>query len=86
MPETLEERVAYLEGRVEEHSKAWEDLKDMIISLDHKVDRRIDSLSNKSGKWLAQVLFKKRLDRFPVKLRRFSYGDRLDRRRPVHSL
>ncbi len=51
---TLEERVAYLEGKVEEHSKAWEDLKDMIIhlegrinALDQKVDRRIDALDVK---------------------------------------
>jgi prefoldin subunit 5 len=51
---TLEERVAYLEGKVEEHSKSWEDLKDMIIhlegrinALDQKVDRRIDALDVK---------------------------------------
>ena len=47
MPEALEERVAYLEGRVEEHSKTWEDLKDMINNLDQKVDRRIDALDQK---------------------------------------
>ena len=47
MPETLEERLAYLEGRVEEHSKAWEDIKDMIVNLDQKVDRRIDALDQK---------------------------------------
>jgi uncharacterized coiled-coil protein SlyX len=47
MPGTIEERVAYLEGKVEEHSKAWEDLKDMIIHLDQKVDRRIDALDAK---------------------------------------
>ncbi len=48
---TLEERVAYLEGKVEEHSKVWEDLKDLIIhlegrinSLEEKIDRRINSL------------------------------------------
>jgi chromosome segregation ATPase len=51
---TLEERVAYLEGKVEEHSKAWEDLKDMIINLegrinalDQKIDRRLDALDVK---------------------------------------
>ncbi|MEW6067292.1 MAG: hypothetical protein AB1610_03225 [Nitrospirota bacterium] len=51
---TIEERVAYLEGKVEEHSKAWVDLKDMIIhlegrinALDAKVDRRIDALDAK---------------------------------------
>jgi len=47
MPETLEERLAYLEGRVEEHSKAWEDIKDMIVNFDQKVDRRIDALDQK---------------------------------------
>lgn len=54
MPGTIEERVAYLEGKVEEHSKAWEDLKDMIIhlegrinALDQKVDTRIDSLDQR---------------------------------------
>ena len=31
---TIEERVAYLEGKVEEHSKAWQDLKDLIIHVD----------------------------------------------------
>jgi uncharacterized coiled-coil protein SlyX len=47
MPVTIEERVAYLEGKVEEHSKAWDDLKDMITHLDQKVDRRVDALDAK---------------------------------------
>lgn len=54
MPAPLEERVAYLEGKVEEHSRAWEDLKDLIIhlegrinALDAKLDRRIDTLDQK---------------------------------------
>ena len=54
MLSTLEERVAYLEGKVEEHSRAWEDLKDLIIhlegrinSLEEKIDRRIDSLDQR---------------------------------------
>ncbi len=45
MPATLEERVAYLEGKVEEHSKIWADLKDMMISHDSKMiafEQRID--------------------------------------------
>ena len=48
---TLEERVAYLEGKVEEHSHGFAELREMIIHLDQKVDRfreelcsRIDSL------------------------------------------
>ncbi len=51
---TLEERVAYLEGKVEEHSRAWEDLKDLIIHLDGKIDgldqrltSRIDALDQR---------------------------------------
>ena len=36
---TLEERVAYLEGRVEEHSRAWEDIKDHLVHIDQKGDR-----------------------------------------------
>jgi len=47
MPGTIEERVAYLEGKVEEHSKAWEDLKDMLIHLDQKVDRFREELSGR---------------------------------------
>ncbi len=59
---TLEERVAYLEGKVEEHSKAWEDLKDMIIhlegrinALDQKVDRRIDALDVKVDRFREEI-------------------------------
>ena len=62
MPGTLEERVAYIEGRVEEHSKAWEDLKDMIINLDHKVDTKIDSLDQR---------FSSRMDSLDQKVDRF---------------
>ncbi len=39
MAETLEERVAYLEGKVEEHSRGYSELRGMIIHLDQKVDR-----------------------------------------------
>lgn len=47
MPTTLEERVAYLEGKVEEHSKGLEDIKDLIIGLDQKLDRRMDAIDQK---------------------------------------
>ncbi len=47
MPSTLEERVAYLEGKVEEHSSAWQDLREAIretsqriIHLEQKFDQR----------------------------------------------
>lgn len=58
MAASLEERVAYLEGKAEEHTRAWTDLKDMIIhlegkvnALDQKVDRRIDALDLKVEKF-----------------------------------
>ena len=36
---TVEERVAYLEGKVEEHSRGFGELREMVIHLDQKVDR-----------------------------------------------
>ena len=41
---TLEERVAYLEGKVEEHSSAWQDLRERITHLEHALNQRISSL------------------------------------------
>ncbi len=72
---TLEERVAYLEGKVEEHSKAWEDLKDMIIhlegrinALDQKVDRRIDALDVKVERFREEL--SRRIDSLDQKVDR----------------
>lgn len=52
MPPSLEERVAYLEGKVEEHSRGFDDLRASIgridahvLALDGKVDRFRDELS-----------------------------------------
>ena len=47
MPETLEERVAYLEGKVEEHSRGYSELREMILHLDQKVDRFREELSGR---------------------------------------
>jgi uncharacterized coiled-coil protein SlyX len=54
MPGTLEERVAYLEGKVEEQSRLGSELREMIFHLDQKIDRfreelsaRIDALDQK---------------------------------------
>jgi predicted nucleic acid-binding Zn-ribbon protein len=54
MPTTLEERVAYLEGKVEEHSKVWSDLKDMMVNHDSKmiafeqrIDRRFEAIDRR---------------------------------------
>ncbi len=62
---TLEERVAYLEGKTEEYSRGFADLRDLIINLnsrvdalDQKVDRfreelssRIDALDSKFSRY-----------------------------------
>ena len=44
---TIDERVAYLEGRVEEHTRGFGEIRDMVVLLDQKVDRRIDALDQK---------------------------------------
>ena len=44
---TLEERIGYVEGKVEDHSRAIGDLRDLIIALDQKVDRRFESLERR---------------------------------------
>jgi uncharacterized coiled-coil protein SlyX len=42
---TLEERVAYLEGRVEEQSRLGTELREMVFHLDQKVDRYREELA-----------------------------------------
>lgn len=44
---TIEERVAYLEGKVEEHSRGFGKLREMIMHLDQKVDRFREELSGR---------------------------------------
>jgi len=51
---TIEERVAYLEGKVEEHSKAWSDLKEMMnnhdakmIAFEQRIDRRFEAIDRR---------------------------------------
>lgn len=69
MPVSLEERVAFLEGKVEEHSKAWVDLKDLIINLDAKVDRRIDALDQKVDRFREEL--SSRIDTLDQKLPKY---------------
>ena len=45
MPESLEERVAYLEGRVSDHAQAQNELREMVVHLDQKVDRFREELA-----------------------------------------
>ncbi len=41
---TLDERVAFLEGRVQERSLGLSELREMVIHLDQKLDRRLDAV------------------------------------------
>ncbi len=50
MPTLLEERVAYLEGKVEEHSYAWQDLRERIGHLEQTVNERLFSLEQRIDK------------------------------------
>jgi len=50
MPTTLEERVAYLEGKVEEHSYAWQDLRERITHMEQTFNERFISLENRLDK------------------------------------
>ncbi|MER3457120.1 MAG: hypothetical protein C4304_09640 [candidate division GAL15 bacterium] len=67
MAASLEERVAYLEGKVEEHSRGYAQLREdihqirqHILHIDQKIDRfrdelsgRIDALDQKFSRWFA---------------------------------
>jgi len=44
---TIDERVAYLEGKVEEHSHGFAELREMVIHLDQKIDRRLDAVDRR---------------------------------------
>ena len=44
---TLEERVAYLEGRVEEHSEHMNGIREALVHLEQRVDRRFESLESR---------------------------------------
>lgn len=70
MPASIEERVAYLEGKVEEHSKVWVDLKDMMVNHDSKmiafeqridrrfeaIDRRFEAIDQKFSKYFLWII------------------------------
>ncbi len=63
MPTTLEERVAYLEGKVEEHSKVWADLKDIMvnheskmIAFEQRIDRRFEAIDQKFSKYFLWII------------------------------
>jgi uncharacterized coiled-coil protein SlyX len=51
----VDERVAFLEGRVAEHSQRLSDIRETIVHLEQRMDRRFDNLDAKVSRqflWL----------------------------------
>ena len=69
---TLEERVAYLEGQVSEHTQTLIDIRDSIRQFERRVDLRLDTID-------------RRIDGLEDKLGRRIEGleDKLDRRTEI---
>jgi uncharacterized coiled-coil protein SlyX len=42
-----EERVAFLEGRVVEHSRMIDGIRDAMVGLEHRMDRRFEALERR---------------------------------------
>jgi len=45
---TFDERLAYLEGRVEEHSRNVDGIRDALVSLERRTDARFDGLERRT--------------------------------------
>lgn len=44
---TLDERVAYLEGRVEEHARNVDGIREALVSLEARMDRRFEAVDRR---------------------------------------
>lgn len=73
---TIDERVAYLEGRVEEHTRGFGELRDIAFQTDAKVDRfreelaaRIETLDQKVDRFRDELAT--RIDALDQKVDRF---------------
>ncbi len=44
---TFEERLAYIEGRVEEHSRGVDGIRDALLSLERRTDARFDAVDRR---------------------------------------
>jgi len=62
---TIEERVAYIEGKVEEHSRGVTELCDLVILL----NSRVDSLDQKVDRFREEL--SSRIDRLDEKISRY---------------
>jgi len=99
---TLEERVAYLEGQVSEHTQTLIDIRDSIRQLERRCDARFDAVDRRIGGLEEKV--DRRIDGFEEKVDRRidgleekfdrridAFDDKLDRRadksdRPIEGL
>jgi hypothetical protein len=45
--ETVDERIAFLEGRVVEHSQRLDDIREAIVHLEHRMDRRFEMVDQR---------------------------------------
>jgi len=76
MAETIEERVAFLEGKVEEYSRGFGEIRDLITHLDQKVDRfreellGVNTATNARIDALAQIV-NQRIESLEQKVDRF---------------
>ena len=69
MAQSLEERVAYLEGKVEEHSRGFGDLTVRIDALGQKIDRFRVELSGRIDGLSARIdALDQKVDRFRAEL------------------
>ena len=65
MAQTLEERVAYLEGKVDEHSRGFGEIRELIMHL----SSRIDALDQKVDRFREEL--SRRLDALDEKFSRY---------------
>lgn len=65
---TLEERVAFLEGRVVEHSGALDGVRGAVASLEQRMDRRFEQLEQRMDRRFEDV--DRRLDALDAKMSR----------------
>lgn len=69
MEASIEERLAFVEARVDEHSKAIEEIKGLILNLDQKFDRRIDTFEQRVDRRFEAV--ERRIDSLDQKFSRY---------------
>lgn len=66
---TFEERVAYLEGRVEEHSRSIDGIREAVVSLERRTDARFDAFEQRVDRRFEAV--ERRLDGLDEKTTRY---------------